>query len=223
MKKCTKCGKEKNETEFYKDKRLKSGLQSNCKICQNEFRNLWRKRNPDKLRKNLKRYYENHKENWQIREKNMSMEQCEKKRIKSKEYYEKNKDFINQRKREKYTSIPIGEKKRYSQKYYENHKEEICKRSREHYKNFSDKQKKHNVERVKIWRQKNRQKIRAWSAVGNALLRGNMVKPNQCEFCMKKDVRLHAHHEDYEKPLEVLWLCHECHMKIHKNERKITN
>lgn len=33
MKKCSKCSKEKPATEFFKDKRTKSGLYSACKIC----------------------------------------------------------------------------------------------------------------------------------------------------------------------------------------------
>jgi hypothetical protein len=36
MKKCYKCGIEKNETEFRKDSSKKSGLQSKCKVCDNQ-------------------------------------------------------------------------------------------------------------------------------------------------------------------------------------------
>lgn len=37
MKMCTKCGEEKDESEFYKDKRRKSGLTRNCKKCVREY------------------------------------------------------------------------------------------------------------------------------------------------------------------------------------------
>ena len=219
MKKCTQCGKDKDVTEYYKDKRHPDGLRYNCKSCQNKTSNKWRKDNPENVQKNLKTYYDTHKENWQIREKNMSDEEREKKRIRSKEYFENNKERLLQYRREGYASIPKEDKERYSQKYYDTHKEEICNRARNNYENLSDEQKKKNTERNKIWRQKNRQKMRAWSAVGNSLLRGDMVKPIKCEKCMKEDSRLHAHHEDYEKPLEVIWLCHECHMNVHKKQR----
>lgn|SRR5574343_143584 len=35
MKICSKCKENKNETDFYKDKRTKDGLYSNCKKCHN--------------------------------------------------------------------------------------------------------------------------------------------------------------------------------------------
>ena len=36
MKKCSTCGVEKDYSEFYKDKRKKNGLYSNCKQCHRE-------------------------------------------------------------------------------------------------------------------------------------------------------------------------------------------
>lgn len=35
-----------------------------------------------------------------------------------------------------------------------------------------------------------------------------------CVFCGKPDT--HAHHEDYTKPLKVIWVCDEHHKFIHK-------
>ena len=47
-----------------------------------------------------------------------------------------------------------------------------------------------------------------------ALRRGEVFKPNACEGCGR--VRyLFGHHPDYAKPLEVLWLCFECHKAWH--------
>jgi hypothetical protein len=36
MKKCSKCGQEKPETDFYRKKRNKDGLLGHCKACENE-------------------------------------------------------------------------------------------------------------------------------------------------------------------------------------------
>lgn len=47
-----------------------------------------------------------------------------------------------------------------------------------------------------------------------AIREGRMYKPNTCEEC-GAEVRLHAHHEDYSKPLDVIWLCTNCHKKRH--------
>ena len=47
-------------------------------------------------------------------------------------------------------------------------------------------------------------KHRTNNAVHNALKRGTLMK-GVCEVC--GDPNVHAHHDDYDKPLEVRWLC----------------
>ncbi len=54
----------------------------------------------------------------------------------------------------------------------------------------------------------------ARAALRNALRRGEMVKPSQCSVC-PSSIRIEAHHDDYEKPLEVRWLCAACHQAHH--------
>lgn len=51
---------------------------------------------------------------------------------------------------------------------------------------------------------------KARTAVGNAVRDGKIRKPKKCQRCNRK-VRLEAHHHDYSKPLEVEWVCVECH------------
>lgn len=51
---------------------------------------------------------------------------------------------------------------------------------------------------------------RARQAVRRALNRGKLIKPSECSKCHRK-IKLTAHHPDYSKPLEVIWLCYECH------------
>lgn len=62
------------------------------------------------------------------------------------------------------------------------------------------------------------EKARARKAVSNAVRSGTIVKPDACEDCGKtfEDARkLHGHHEDYSKPLDVNWLCKDCHQARH--------
>lgn len=48
-----------------------------------------------------------------------------------------------------------------------------------------------------------------------AVKAGKIRKAYRCEVCFKK-VKLQAHHEDYDKALEVLWLCTNCHALRHQ-------
>jgi hypothetical protein len=64
----------------------------------------------------------------------------------------------------------------------------------------------------------------AQNKVEKAILHGRLVRPRKCMRCGEeplpmKDGRpnIQAHHPDYSKPLEVLWLCQKCHHQEHKN------
>jgi len=59
-------------------------------------------------------------------------------------------------------------------------------------------------------------KIKAGSAVNNAVRAGKLIKPEQCECCKREADLIHGHHEDYKKPLDVMWLCPTCHAARHK-------
>lgn len=67
MKKCSKCGIEKNFDEFHKGQD-KYGLQYKCKICKKEYsaqnkekenyrKNKWKLENPEKIKESKKKYY----------------------------------------------------------------------------------------------------------------------------------------------------------------------
>lgn len=49
--------------------------------------------------------------------------------------------------------------------------------------------------------------------VGNAI-RGKKLFREPCEVC--GELKVHAHHDDYAKPLNVRWLCDEHHNEWHK-------
>lgn len=60
------------------------------------------------------------------------------------------------------------------------------------------------------WKNNNQEKTRSHTAVASALKRGLLKKPLYCEFCGGKS-KLEGSHHDYNKPLDVKWLCNYCH------------
>ena len=64
--------------------------------------------------------------------------------------------------------------------------------------------------KIEEFRKKNPEKVKAWQEVRTALQQGRLIKPDLCDKCGRK-VPLEAHHEDYDKPLDVQWLCWKCH------------
>lgn len=54
------------------------------------------------------------------------------------------------------------------------------------------------------------ERTRARQIVARAIRTGKLVRPELCDRC-KLPARLDAHHADYSKPLEVEWLCRDCH------------
>jgi formate-dependent nitrite reductase cytochrome c552 subunit len=61
---------------------------------------------------------------------------------------------------------------------------------------------------------------RAGLILRNAVNAGRVVKPTSCSRCPGPGVRLtghnlQAHHHDYSKPLDIVWLCSACHTAEH--------
>lgn len=63
------------------------------------------------------------------------------------------------------------------------------------------------------WLKKNPIKRVVHIAVGNAIRDGKLIK-QPCEVCGCNNV--HAHHCDYSKPLDVMWLCSKHHEEWHQ-------
>lgn len=59
---------------------------------------------------------------------------------------------------------------------------------------------------------------KARQRVADALRYGRLTKPTHWQGCGAEveSRRLHAHHDDYERPLDVRWLCATCHGLQHR-------
>lgn len=72
----------------------------------------------------------------------------------------------------------------------------------------------------KKWVSQSSEKRAAHVILGNAVRKGLIAKPDFCSKCKKNEVsrRIHAHHHDYTKPIDVTWLCAQCHKDEHEKE-----
>jgi hypothetical protein len=152
MKKCFKCGKEKDYSEYYKHPKMGDGYLGKCKSCAKNDSN--------------KRFLEKLKDlEWVEKE-------LERHRIKS-------------------------EKARAAGK----------KASKESFKKGR-----------MAWDQKNKHKKYAQGKVAMAIKTGK-IKKEPCSICGNENSE--AHHEDYSRPLYIIWLCKKHHMERHVQLRKM--
>lgn len=147
MKRCTRCGEEKDFTHFQIRRASKDGFTASCKSCLREY---------DKRRANNP------------------------KRVKARKDYAK-------------TEAGKEAARRASRNYNKNHplrRYESCKK----------------------YKEKNKKKSQCHGIVAYAVRCGNL-KREPCEVC--GCAKSHAHHDDYDKPLDVRWLCDTHHNEWH--------
>jgi len=88
----------------------------------------------------------------------------------------------------------------YGKEYYEKHRDELC---------F----KKQRNERSLRYYYQNKVKALARNTLNKAIKRGLLSKNDFCCIC-GSDKYIQAHHDDYNKPLDVRWVCRKCHYKL---------
>ena len=49
---------------------------------------------------------------------------------------------------------------------------------------------------------------------------GRLLRPAICSNC-NNEGKIHGHHDDYTKPLDVRWLCEPCHKEWHRHNKPI--
>lgn len=120
--------------------------------------------------------------------------------------------------------------------YYKNKEKKKQQATDYYYANYEKR-----LEQKKIWAKNNKEKLRKYRKtywvkykkrkvveekarmlLNLAVEKGKITRPDTCSKCNKKGL-IHAHHNDYEKPLEVEWLCHKCHFIKHMRRKENKN
>ena len=214
MRICSKCKRGEDETSFYQSEKAKW-----CKECQREAQRKYRKTpkgkaSQDRLAEYCKKRYresEVYKNNQRIKK-----EKEDKKRTKKKEREEAERIRIDIR--NKRINDPIikckkcGEMKPNNEfwKYKSGVPRQDCKVCQ--LKSFVNMDSHSQGKKPK-------EVIRCWKLLNAAVASGDVVKQEECTKCGSV-IRVQAHHEDYSKPFDVVWLCEMCHKETHKNKRK---
>ena len=73
----------------------------------------------------------------------------------------------------------------------------------------------------KAYQLRNKKKVKAKNIVANELKQGRLIR-GSCEDCGTTD-NIEGHHDNYDKPKEVRWLCVEHHNDWHKLNGKGLN
>lgn len=104
----------------------------------------------------------------------------------------------------------------YHRKHYERNRDSIVARTTAYHQ--SDAGRKAQTVADANARIKFPEKVAARESVRLAVQSGRLTK----EPCVKCGApKTHGHHEDYSKPLDVVWLCKDCHAARHREMRQV--
>jgi hypothetical protein len=198
MKICYRCKLEKSFESYTKEKQKKDGFCSYCKDCLKIIRKEINERISDESKNKLKVYAEKYREEnrQKINEKAREAFWLDRERRleKNRECYYKHKISISIRRKEK-RSDELGKiKENLRQKEWRTKNPQL-------YRSY-----------VKRWQKTNKEKHNSHQKVHTAIKNGTLVRRENCEEC-GKECKTEGHHEDYNKPLDVIWICRRCHAK----------
>lgn len=128
--------------------------------------------------------------------------------------------------KKKYHSNLLESRKKSLDAYYK-HQEERRERNRVWKQNHKEEVKGYNrsyleKNRKQINQRRNRYVAEKTGYAGAKVLeatRSGKIVPRPCELCGEKKAQ--AHHDDYNKPLDVRWLCDKCHRLWHRTNTPI--
>jgi hypothetical protein len=137
---CTKCGEEKDISEFYENQAMVDKHNSWCKLCCNALSRLNNKINKEKYSKRKKEHYQKNKEKIKLRNSIYVSNRREKTNENMRVWWQKNKDRVHAKKRET------------AKKYYYSHLDQMKQKrikNKEHHSEYYQKYKIINKESIR--------------------------------------------------------------------------
>lgn len=201
MKVCTQCKIEKEGFEFPKRLSNKDGLYSWCKECCRAKTKANALANPEAVKQSREKR----------KDKALAVAREYKKKHKTrldaqkKVHYMLNREKITEKARQYGRNLSEDKRKKKSEYY---HKWKKTDNAKEYFKSiYPERRKKYSIYKM------------ASRTVTNAVRDGKLIKPEKCTLCLSIE-NIEGHHPDYDKPLEVVWLCRKCHRNYHKELKK---
>jgi len=150
---------------------------------------------PEKQRECRNRYRENNPD--KVRESDFKYKRAnrEKLRLLQAEYRAANRDAIVEKRRRDYYAHP----------------EKAAEATRKWRAKNPDK----GVESVGRWQRAHREKQRVHNFICRQVRLGRIIRPVICSKCQTAG-RIEGHHEDYSRPLKIVWLCQKCHSVLRR-------
>jgi len=155
----------------------------------------------------MNKYYNNNKEKCKAKMREYYQKNKAQLKKNSLEYYKKNGKIISEKNKEKYIWDRF-ERVIKQREYYQQNKKEILKKMSDFSKQNRDIM---NKKRIR-YEQKYPEKVKARNI---AKYRIQIPKQQLCEIC-KINKATERHHEDYNKPLKIKFVCHQCHGKLER-------
>lgn len=207
---CTRCGLTKEVTDFYKQKNGPLGRMTQCIMCRKEVAAEVMAADPGASRARHKRYAEKHKES--RREKRHALRETQREKVLA---YEA-----------EYRAIHREEEAQRQARYREKNRALMRERSKLAY--HADLPRSRLLARLRSrtispvvrhasdvrekWRTGN-SGLKVWKALRDGVLFRGPCEQAHIGEC---DGIMHAHHDDYDFPLTVRWLCQHHHAQWHE-------
>lgn len=196
MKNCIRCKLTKSLDSFTKLKASKDGCYTYCRECVKKRHIQRKEKRTEEEKEKLKRQQEKYRTENRLKinedARKVFWENREKTLEKNRACYYKYQAEIALRRKEKRNSEDAKVKENLRMKEWRTKNPQSFRSS------------------IRRWQQTNKEKHNCHQRVSRAVKDGTLIRKLNCEEC-GKECKTEGHHEDYNKPLDVIWLCRRCH------------